>query len=257
VAKFTRVCTYDRAGLGWSELSPAPRTASNIVNELYTLLGRAGVEPPYVLVGHSIGGLFVRVYAHEHPEQVAGMVLVDASHDEQEVRVPEAIARMNKSGYRSMAWGFRLLQMLSSLGLLALLGEKARHMWPSPIPQEARDTYLGVAYSSAHHLEAAARESTSLQENLSTARARPIRSLGDIPLIVVSAGQLGLSAGHGISTADVEQMKVAHDGMQAELATLSTRGKCVIAQESSHYVQVSQPALVVDAIREVVEAARR
>ena len=93
--------------------------------------------------------------------------------------------------------------------------------------------------------------------SLATARARSIRSLGDIPLIVASAGPLSLSAGRGTSAADVEQMKVAHDTMQAELATLPTRGSRVIAQESSHYIQINQPALVVGAIREVVEAARR
>jgi len=82
VARFTRVCTYDRAGLGWSERSPQPRTAHNLVEGLHTLLARSGVEPPYALVGHSLGGLFVRLYAHEHPDQVAGMVLVDAVHEE-------------------------------------------------------------------------------------------------------------------------------------------------------------------------------
>jgi len=70
VAKFTRVCTYDRAGLGWSDRSPQPRTAHNLVADLHTLLARSGVEPPYVLVGHSLGGMLMRLYAHEHPDQV-------------------------------------------------------------------------------------------------------------------------------------------------------------------------------------------
>ena len=86
VAKFTRVCTYDRAGLGWSDRSPQPRTAHNLVEDLHTLLERSGVEPPYVLVGHSLGGMLIRLYAHEHPDQVAGMVLVDSAHEEQLLR---------------------------------------------------------------------------------------------------------------------------------------------------------------------------
>jgi len=72
VAKFTRVCTYDRAGLGWSERSPQPRTITNIADELAALLVGAGVEPPYVLVGHSIGGLFARFYAHLHYRTLSG-----------------------------------------------------------------------------------------------------------------------------------------------------------------------------------------
>ena len=108
------------------------------MDELNTLLARAGVEPPYVLVGHSVGGLYVRLYAHEHPDQVAGMVLVDTTHEEQFMRLPEAIAKMQKASNRIMAWGFRLLQALNSIGLLALSAEKGGSVWPSPIPQAAR-----------------------------------------------------------------------------------------------------------------------
>jgi pimeloyl-ACP methyl ester carboxylesterase len=83
VATFTRVCTYDRAGLGFSESGPEPRTSKRIVNELHTLLVNAGVGGPYVLVGHSLGGLNVRLYASLYPKEVAGIVLVDASHEAQ------------------------------------------------------------------------------------------------------------------------------------------------------------------------------
>ncbi len=77
VAKTTRVCTYDRAGMGWSEASPEPRTAREFAKELHTLLANANEPGPYVLVGHSLGGYTVRVYAHDYPEEVAGLVLVD------------------------------------------------------------------------------------------------------------------------------------------------------------------------------------
>lgn len=80
VAKFTRVCAYDRAGRGWSELGPEPRDAERIAGELHTLLRNAGVPGPYVMVGHSAGGLFVRQYAQRYPNEVVGMVLLDAAH---------------------------------------------------------------------------------------------------------------------------------------------------------------------------------
>jgi pimeloyl-ACP methyl ester carboxylesterase len=80
VAKATRVCAYDRAGLGWSESGPGPRDAEQITSELHTLLENAGIESPYILVGHSVGGHHVRVYAERYPDEVAGMVLVDVTH---------------------------------------------------------------------------------------------------------------------------------------------------------------------------------
>jgi hypothetical protein len=87
VASFTRVCSYDRAGYGWSDTSPLPRTARRVVTELHTLLTRAGVPGPYVLVGHSYGGLFVQLYAYTYPHEVAGLVLVDSVHEDQ-IRYP-------------------------------------------------------------------------------------------------------------------------------------------------------------------------
>ena len=255
VAKFARVCTYDRAGLGWSESSPKPRTAPSIVEELHTLLAQAGVEPPYVLVGHSIGGLYVRLYAHEHPEQVAGMVLVDAAHEEQYARMPEGIVKMQELSSKMAPLVFGLLQALNSIGLMALLAER-KGIWPMPIPPEGRAAYMSVVFSGTRHLETAARETTSIQESFTAVRAQQIGSLGDIPLTVISAGRPAISAGRGISAADAEQMKRLQDEMHAELAALSTQGKRVIAQESGHYVQVDQPQVVIDAIREVVNAAR-
>jgi pimeloyl-ACP methyl ester carboxylesterase len=88
VAKGTRVCAYDRAGAGWSDPGPKPRDGQRVATELHTLLTRAGIAGPYVLVGHSVGGLYVRVYAARYPDEVAGLVLVDASHPDQWTRSP-------------------------------------------------------------------------------------------------------------------------------------------------------------------------
>jgi pimeloyl-ACP methyl ester carboxylesterase len=107
VATFTTVCSYDRAGMGYSVPGPSPRTMARIVRELTQLLDGAGVPCPVVLVGASIGGLAVRLFASEHPDRVAGLVLVDASHEDQDVEVPRVAP---------------FVPLLSSLGIFRLLG---------------------------------------------------------------------------------------------------------------------------------------
>ncbi len=82
IAQFTTVCSYDRAGLGQSDMAPIPRTCQDMVNDLHTLVSRANLPPPYVLVGHSMGGLIVRLYAAQYPGYVVGLILVDASHED-------------------------------------------------------------------------------------------------------------------------------------------------------------------------------
>jgi pimeloyl-ACP methyl ester carboxylesterase len=256
VARFTRVCTYDRGGLGWSEISPKPRTSSNIVQELHTLLTRAGVEPPYVLVGHSAGGLYARLYAREHPDEVVGIVLVDAAHEELDVRPPESLVKMGRRANRLIGCGFRFLQMLGSIGILALIPNQVSRMWFSPMPEEARETIIGLVCSDTRWFVAARQEVANAWRNLADARAARLGTLGEIPLVVLSRSQGGISAGPGISKEDAEQFEAAHDEMQAELAALSPKGKHVIAEGTGHYIQVDRPELVIDAVREVVEATR-
>lgn len=93
VAKFARVCSYDRAGYGWSSAGPMPRTSGEIVKELHALLAASGEKGPYVLVAHSFGGYNVRVYADKYPANVAGLVLVDTSHEDQERLMPTSLAK--------------------------------------------------------------------------------------------------------------------------------------------------------------------
>lgn len=88
VSKFTRVCSYDRAGMGWSEAGPMPRASARFVKELRTVLQNADIPGPYILAGHSLGGIYVRHFARLHPEEVAALVLVDGSHEDQVTRLP-------------------------------------------------------------------------------------------------------------------------------------------------------------------------
>lgn len=135
-ARFTRVCAYDRAGLGWSEPSPYPRTSAAMVEELRALLSGADLDPPYILVGHSFGGMNARLYAHRYPEEVAGVVLVDATHEEQSLRI-EAL----REAAGQTAHQFRTLARLSALGFLALSPERIPDRG---LPDEAAAQYRAV-----------------------------------------------------------------------------------------------------------------
>jgi pimeloyl-ACP methyl ester carboxylesterase len=257
VAEFARVCAYDRAGLGWSERSPNPRTAPYIVEELHSLLAHAGVEPLFVLVGHSMGGVFARLYAHTYPDQVAGMVLVDAGHGEEEARFPGALPRLSNRSYKMIAWSFRLLRALNAIGIPLLPSGKAEGPWPTPIPEPVRETYLGVTFSGTRHFETASKEAASIRENFAAARAARITGLGEMPLVVLSPAEQPAEVTKLLSAEDAQQLEDVTEELQAELAALSPNGRHVRVPESGHYIQIDQPDAVVDAIHAVVEDLER
>jgi pimeloyl-ACP methyl ester carboxylesterase len=222
VARFTRVCSYDRAGMGYSDPGPSPRTARRIASELAELLARSGIGGPVVLVGASIAGFDVRLFASDHPDRAAGLVLVDASHEDQAHEVPR------------MA---RLVPLLSTIGVLRLLGisfgQRVESLAPS-VRQFARATSFRAA-----GYQAAADEIIHIRESASEVRSS--RRKLTIPVLVVTGGQ----------GADENWRQ-----LQRDQASLSERGCLVIAQQSGHVVSVDQPDVVVNAIRTVVETAR-
>lgn len=245
ISQFTKVCSYDRAGFGWSDSSPYPRTSSVMVNELHTLLANAELEPPFVLVGHSFGGVNMRLYAHQYPSETAGLVLLDSSHEEQDLRI-EVLA----DAVPEFVNQFQFLAQISSLGLLA--------MSPKDIPDrgltgEALDQFRAML-STTGYFETAVSETASISDSFAEVRAANITSLGDIPLIVITRGLSDPIP--GASDTDNQAYEEIWQTMQAELAALSTNSKQIIAQESDHYIQLRQPQLVVDAVQEIVQETK-
>lgn len=245
VAKFARVCTYDRGGMGWSEPGAQPRTSQQIVEELHALLGNAGVQGPYVLVGHSFGGTNMQVYASEYPDEVAGMVLVDSALEDEEV------VTLTKSLQPSPV----LLKILATIGVTRLSytlgGETLGLTSPDLLDEQA-------AISSHRKNDfAAADETSSFEESFDENRAAPM-SLGDKPLIVLTAGPLPLEVltSGGLSQEQARQLDELHSESQADLTQRSQNSEQIVAEDSGHYIHVEQPNLVIDAIRRVIEAAR-
>lgn len=222
VARFTRVCSYDRAGMGYSDPGPSPRTARRIASELAILLDRSGIAGPVVLVGASIAGFNVRVFASDHLERAAGLVLVDASHEADRHEVPPMAP---------------FVALLSTVGVLRLLGvsfgERIESLPPS-VQRYARATRFRAA-----GYRAAADEIIHVRESVSEVRSS--RRKLTIPVAVVT----------GARGSDENWLN-----LQRDLTSLSERGCLMIARESGHVVSVDQPGVVVDAIRTVVETAR-
>ena len=166
IAKFTRVCSYDRAGLGYSDSSPQPRTSKVIAGELHALLHAAGIAPPYVLVGHSMGGFDVRLFASLFRNEVAGIVLVDASHPDQENRFSPEVKTMEGSWRREAEF----LEYTMPLGIPRLLD----------LCDE--DPVLRAAECNFHTAAESVAELKSFPE--SAAQTAASGSLGDLPLAV-------------------------------------------------------------------------
>jgi len=222
VARFTRVCSYDRAGMGYSDPSPSPRTARRIASELAELLARSGITGPVVLVGASIAGFNVRVFASDHPERAAGLVLVDASHEADAHEVP---------------WMARFVPLLSTVGVFRLLGVSFGGNVES-LPPSVRRYAQATSFRTAGY-KAAADEIIHIEESVSEARSS--RRKLPIPVVVVT----------GARGSDERWRK-----LQQDLTSLSERGCLMIARQSGHVVQMDEPDVVVDAIRRVVETAR-
>ena len=237
IAKFTRVCSYDRAGLGYSDSSSEPRTSKVIAQELHALLQAAGVAPPYILVGHSMGGFEVRLYASLYRDQVAGMVLVDSSHPDQENRLPLELKNLEGSGLREMEF----LEYTMPFGLPRLIGLCE----DDPVQRAAECNF--------HNAREVVAEMKAVSE--SSAQTAATGSLGDMPLDVLSHDPEKPSSEFPPDLA--KTVNEAWEKMQEEMAHLSSRGTQTIVKNSAHYIHIDQPQVVIDAVHAVVEQARQ
>jgi pimeloyl-ACP methyl ester carboxylesterase len=235
LGRTTRVCAYDRAGMGWSERSPQPRTPRQLADELHTLLTNAGIAGPYVLVGHSLGGKNVRLFTSAHPEQVAAMVLVDARSEYVDANTSPAEEHAFQRALAAQASQFRLGR---SLGLVRLIGAS---LWGGPAMPRATRTEGMLLQTSRQGVDAQTAEGLARAADDTELQAAP--ALGDRPVIVLASEQ---------------NMTATPDWAEAQrrLAALSTSGRLIVPAGSVHYIHWEQPALVIDAVRQVIADVR-
>jgi pimeloyl-ACP methyl ester carboxylesterase len=236
VSAFARVCTYDRAGLGWSDPVSGSRTIDDRAGDLKTLLAAAGLPGPFVLVGHSYGGLIVRRFAANSPAAVAGVVLIEASEE------VFAYAPDGRRDGRAIAWRAWRTGWLVRLGLTRL-GTRVFPDWFDPVrgvPAEVHGLMTALFLRTSRHFARVDELASYAATPPAWRMAHGFGTLGDIPLAVVS---------RGIGTFPEWQEA------QRRLAALSTVSTQIVAEQSDHVIQFTEPELIVGAIRQVRAAA--
>ena len=258
----TRVCSYDRAGMGWSDPGHLPRTAGRIADELHALLAVTRTAPPYVLVGHSFGGLVMQIFAHRHPQDVVGLVLVDPAHAEDWVHpAPKEQAKIDRGvrlcfyGQRASRLGVaRLIASLVAIGalpaarLLAKLVSRGgitredegivAPIWR--LPPEARRP-LRHLWTRPGFFEALGSQIGSIRTSAAETLVATSRGFGNLPLVTISSTDPG---GYRLRQQDA-------------LARLSTRGRHIVASRSGHWIPLDEPETVIRTVSELLDTLGR
>jgi len=257
IAKSTRVCSYDRAGFGWSDPASGPLSPQQIASDLQALLQAAEVPGPYIVVGHSAGGVYVRAFTSQYPSEVVGMVLVDSSHEGQNVRFPPEYQELDKVQNTMMAF----CRVVSPFG-----GMRATRFFDMATTAYNMDPEIGQTFLSTMYRTKFCRATAEEIKALSTSLSQPDipGSLGDLPLIVLTAetseeemqAQIPAYLQSIVGPEVIRKVFEVSKEMQKELVGLSSRGRQIMVTDSGHMIQLDQPEVVIDAIREVMEQVR-
>ncbi len=256
LAKFARVCSVDRAGYGWSDESPLPRTSEYIADELQLLLANSGEQGPFILVGHSFGGATIRIFAHKYHEQVAGLVLVDAVHEDKNEKLLSLWHSSFSLEYFVMSRP-RLAAFVGNIGLARLWIRNAN---PNGLRHDAAPELKAMALaklSTTKFIRALSEEEAHLDHSLKqlkkVAQAQQ-PELGDIPLTVITAGLSHIHEGMSEETAAwTKAFEEAWNILQKDLATKSRNSRQVFAEKSGHGIPRDQPEIIVDEIKRFFE----
>lgn len=267
LANFTRVCSYDRAGFAWSDPGPIPRTMRQEAYELHTLLKNARIKAPYVLVGHSLGGLIARVYQEQYPDETAGLVLVDSTHEDTTLIMQGKLVRIRqfakgthvppaqtmqtsppKAPTQEDLEQFEVNQNLIGppkitppFDKLPASAQAMRLLFLSQPPRAAASDNLFAEELQEMHL----------------ARAKASYQLGDIPLLVLVTKSGYGDPPRGVSVEEWRQVNEEKRQQKIEFTNLSRNSKLIVVEKSGHHIQLDEPQVVTGAVRLVIDAVRR
>lgn len=229
LSQHARVCAYDRAGYGWSDMGPLPRSTKNIAHELHSLLENAEIPGPYIFVGHSFGGFTAQYFARYFDNDIVGVVLIDSSHEEQVYRLPEngkdVVRRSLHQDRSNMVTKSVLHENFPEQG--ATVAQQLMERWSSLITW--REEMANYALSS---------------RELRDVYHKPIL---EIPIVVLSRGKRVWP-----DTPYGDAMEAAWKELQNELNYMSGNSTHIIAENSGHVIHLDEPELVVDAIHDVL-----
>jgi pimeloyl-ACP methyl ester carboxylesterase len=242
----TKVFSYDRAGYGWSEPSRNSRTSEVIVEELRELLVKVKVPPPYILVGHSFGGLNMRLYQQKYPEEVKGLVLVDSTPEEIYSTLPkEYIKKLTME--RKM---IQIARFLAPFGILRLLKMPVGY---SKLPESKKTISNAVGYNTNAYTTAY-KELSSMQQSISQLSSLKSDKQISIPLYVISRNKFPQG---NMSNDTLQRVQECWSKLQNDIAKSSNKSKHIIAENSGHFIHCDEPDKVIELILEMIDDIKK
>ncbi len=262
IAGFTRACWYDRAGVGWSDPPSSPRTSASVARDLHEALHRAGVLPPYVMAGGSVGGEYVHIYTARYPSDVAGLVLIDSAVPD--MHEPDFyLGPANRMSGRTRHLFCVALPVIARFGVLRFGASRERRPPPPDFTPEQASVLAKLEAQPKAFRTDAEQACAATDEGRVVPRegggnpdinsaARNAGSLGDRPLLVLTAGRYWAPDGFEKEAAEYHEIWVHQ--LQASLVRLSTRGRQVIVD--AHHDMAESPDSILTAVRQVVDEVR-
>ncbi|WP_200905989.1 alpha/beta fold hydrolase [Paenibacillus sp. IHB B 3415] len=242
LAETATVVSYDRAGYAWSEQADTERSGANIVRELHSALQNAGIPGPYLLVGHSLGGMYARLFTQTYPEEVTGLVLIDARPENDDRETKPILEAENYAGNPSAS----MLTLLKRSGALRLFQNQ---LLEGLVAKQDRGQFINVistpSYFAAKEQEAALASSTE--------DAIRGQTLGSLPVKIIARGLPQDYAAFGMSEESGRRLEAIWQAGQRNMLNLSSNSELIVAEKSGHMVIHDQPELVVRAILSVLE----